>query len=156
MMRGVYAAAVDALEGVIEFCSTGTEVGGTVFLELGMAYEAAGMRPEAKTVYAQLAQTGRSKVKSDARRLLFNAEAMEFMKDDGDLGVSTVKEARESNYIDTSVLSRLSDYDDKSYATAYVDTSGGRLKSLLKNGGKEFNVRTCGDALRVLLECDVE
>lgn len=63
MMRGVYAAAVDALEGVVEFCSTGTEVGGTVFLELGMAYEAAGMKAEARTVYSQLAQTGRSKVR---------------------------------------------------------------------------------------------
>ena len=55
-----------------------------------MAYEAAGMRAEAKTVYGQLAQSGRGSVKSNARRLLFNSEAMAFMQDEN-LGVSTTK-----------------------------------------------------------------
>ena len=48
------------------------------------------MRAEAKTVYGQLAQSGRGSVKSNARRLLFNSEAMAFMQDEN-LGVSTTK-----------------------------------------------------------------
>jgi len=93
MMKGVYQVSVNALEEVVEFCSTSSEVGGTVFLELGMAYEAAGLRAEAKTVYGQLVQSGRGSVKSNARRLLFNSEAMAFMQED-DLGVSSTKEAK--------------------------------------------------------------
>ena len=33
-MKGVYMVAVNALEDVVEYCSTSSEVGGTVFLEV--------------------------------------------------------------------------------------------------------------------------
>ncbi|GMH94893.1 hypothetical protein TrVE_jg8227 [Triparma verrucosa] len=155
MMKGVYMVAVNALEDVVEYCSTSSEVGGTVFLELGMAYEAAGMRAEAKTVYGQLAQSGRGSVKSNARRLLFNSEAMAFMQDEN-LGVSTTKESKQANFIDTSVLSRMSDFDDKSYSTAYVDTSSrGRLSSLLKDGAA-IVVQSSAEAKAVIIKAELE
>ncbi|GMH90938.1 hypothetical protein TL16_g11913 [Triparma laevis f. inornata] len=155
MMKGVYQVSVNALEEVVEFCSTSSEVGGTVFLELGMAYEAAGLRGEAKTVYGQLVQSGRGSVKSNARRLLFNSEAMAFMQED-DLGVSSTKEAKNANYIDTSVLNRMSDFDDKSYSTTYVDTSKtSRLSNLLKDG-VTLVVQSSAEAKQVILKQELE
>merc|ERR1719401_1278362 len=55
--RGMYATTVSCLEKVTKYCSTNSKVGGTVFLELAMAYEAIGRTNEAITVYSALSKS---------------------------------------------------------------------------------------------------
>jgi hypothetical protein len=56
MQRGIYATAVSALEKVTKYCSSNSRIGGKVFLELAMAYEAVGRTQEAIKVYKTLSR----------------------------------------------------------------------------------------------------
>ncbi len=145
MSKGLYMQAVDALEQVTEFCSPASERGGRLFLELGMAYEAIGRKSEAVTVYTNLSTSARGKIKTDAKRLLFGAEAMEFMKYED----TTNKEAISSQFIDTSILSRLSEYDDKAYNVNWINTEKG---STYYKKMQERLVESPSEAKRILIQ----
>ena len=80
--RGVYNQAALTLEKVTSWCSSNSPVGGRVFLELGMAYEACGRTSEAITVYQTLCQSRMDDIKKDAQRLLYGIEAMDFMRNE--------------------------------------------------------------------------
>jgi hypothetical protein len=122
MRRGLYEGAVLELEGVSPLCGTKSARGAAVFLELGMAYEAVGRRSEAATVYTELVKSGGGSVRQDARRLLLGMEAMEFMR--AEVSEEERREMRK-DFIDTSVLSNMAAYDDRSYNTAYINTGKG-------------------------------
>jgi hypothetical protein len=76
---------VSALEKVTKYCSTNSKVGGKVFLELAMAYEAEGRTQEAVTVYTTLSKSRMEEIKFDAKRLLYGIEAMQFMRNEAKL-----------------------------------------------------------------------
>ena len=68
MARGICSEAVEALEAVVPFLSYGTVVGGTAFIELGMALEASGKPQKALDIYQKLAkQTGDEAIRKQAR-----------------------------------------------------------------------------------------
>jgi len=119
--RGVYNNAAKTLEKVTPWCSSNSRVGGRVFLELGMAYEACGKTSEAITVYQTLSQSRMDDVKKDAKRLLYGIEAMEFMRNEVKAKNFQRQKIRD-DYIDVSVLADVGGYDEKRYNTAYVDT----------------------------------
>merc|ERR1719223_1390680 len=101
--RGVYNNAAKTLEKVTPWCSSNSRVGGRVFLELGMAYEAYGKTSEAITVYQTLSQSRMDDVKKDATRLLYGIEAMEFMRNEVKAKNFQRQKIRD-DYIDVSVL----------------------------------------------------
>jgi hypothetical protein len=82
VQRGMYSSAVSTLEKVTRWCSTNSKVGGKVFLELAMAYEAEGRVPEAITVYSTLTTCRIEEIKANAKRLLYGIEAMQFMRNE--------------------------------------------------------------------------
>ena len=155
--RGVYNSAVKILEQVTPWCSSNSPVGGRVFLELGMAYEACGRTEEAITVYSTLTQSRMEDIKKDAQRLLYGIEAMDFMRNEVKAKAFQRKKIRD-DYIDVSVLSELGGYDEKRYNTAWVDTSN-------RNGWyyrmlTESVVRSTREARQILLsatysECNI-
>lgn len=145
--RGVYTTAVSALEKVTKYCSTNSKVGGQVFLELAMAYEASGRTEEAITVYTSLTKSRMENIKHDAKRLLYGIEAMNFMRNDAKID-SFSRKAAASTFIDTTGLARFADNFDDRYETAYVDldSKGGFYKRLTENV-----VRTHREARQVLI-----
>lgn len=156
MARGVYNKAVSTLEKVTQWCSSNSPVGGRVFLELGMAYEACGRSSEAANVYNILSGSRIDDVKKNARSLLYGMEAMDLMRNELKLSGFQRKKIRE-NCVDVSSVARIDDYDTKTYNTAWVDTSknGWFYKSLT-----ESLVRSTREARQILFaatysECNI-
>lgn len=147
MQRGIYTTAVSALEKVTKFCSTNSKVGGKVFLELAMAYEASGRTEEAILVYSTLTKSRMEDIKYSARKLLYGIEAMNFMRNDAKVDSFSRKVAT-STFIDTTGLANFADNFDDKYETAYVDldSKGGFYKRLTENV-----VRSHREARQVLM-----
>ena len=146
MQRGMYATAVSALEKVTQYCSTNSKVGGKVFLELAMAYEAIGRTEEAITVYQTLTKSRLDETKSNAKRLLYGIEAMHFMRDN----VSEKEFSRsraKTTFIDTTGLGNIASKFDDVYETAYVDLDSGYYKKLT-----ESVVRSIREARQILVK----
>lgn len=145
--RGVYNQAALTLEKVTSWCSSNSPVGGRVFLELGMAYEACGRTSEAITVYQTLCQSRMEDVKKDAQRLLYGIEAMDFMRNEVK-AKNFQREKIRDDFVDVSILSEVGGYDEKRYNTAWVDTSkNGRFYKQLT----ESLVRSTREARQIIL-----
>jgi hypothetical protein len=145
MQRGVYTQAVTSLEKVTKFCSTNSKVGGKVFLELAMAYEAAGRTEEAITVYTTLTRSRTEEVSTNAKRLLYGIEAIKFMQENVGSAEFSRKQAK-MTFIDTTGLANFASNFDDVYETAYVDLDRGFYKELT-----EAVVRSSRDARQILL-----
>lgn len=147
MQRGVYSTAVSALEKVTPYCSTNSKVGGKVFLELAMAYEAVGRTSEAITVYSTLSNSLIEETKITAKRLLSGIEAITFMRDEAKVESFQRKKSSQT-FIDTTGLANIADNFDKKYNTAYIDLDqrGGFFKKLSENV-----VRSIREARQILL-----
>lgn len=145
MSRGVYSTAVSALEKVTQWCSTNSKVGGKVFLELAMAYEAVGRTQEAIAVYTTLSRSRMEDIKFNAKRLLYGLEAMEFMQKEVKSKDFTRKRVK-NTFIDATGLDRFTENFDDVYQTAYVDLQGNFYKRLT-----ESVVRSAREARQVLL-----
>lgn len=147
MQRGVYATAVSALEKVTKYCSTNSQVGGQVFLELGMAYEAVGRTDEAIQVYSSLTNSRMEDIKFNSMRLLTGIEAITFMRDDAKIASFSRKKSSQT-FIDTTGLGNIANNFDDKYNTAYID---------LDRGGNFFRkltesvVRSVREARQILL-----
>ena len=145
MQRGVYTSAVSALEKVTKYCSTNSKVGGKVFLELAMAYEAAGQTPEAITVYTTLTRSRNEEVASTAKRLLYGIEAIKFMQENVGSAEFSRKQAK-TTFIDTTGLDNFARNFDDVYETAYIDMNNNYYKQLT-----EAVVRTSREARQILI-----
>ena len=145
MRRGMYSTAVSALEKVTKWCSTNSKIGGKVFLELAMAYEAVGRTQEAISVYSTLSKSRMEDIKYNAKRLLYGLEAMEFMQKEVRSKDFQRKKAK-NTFIDATGMDRFSENFDDIYQTAYVDLQGNFYKKLT-----ESVVRTPREARQVLL-----
>jgi hypothetical protein len=145
MQRGRYSTGVSALEKVTKYCSTNSKVGGKVFLELAMAYEAVGRTDEAILVYRTLSTSRIEDVKFNAKRLLYGIEAMQFMQNDVKSPEFSRRRAR-NTFIDTTGFGNIASHFDDVYQTAYVDLEGGFYKKLT-----ESVVRSTREARQVLL-----
>jgi len=150
MQRGIYNVAVSSLEKVTQYCSTNSKVGGTLFLELAMAYEAVGRSEEAISIYNTLADSRNEEAKYNAKRLLVGIEAMSFMRDEVKDKKFSRKRASQT-FIDTTGLGQIARNfdDDKIYNTAYVnlDKGGNLYKKLTVNV-----VRSVREARQILLK----
>lgn len=145
MQRGVYSNAVSVLEKVTKYCSSNSKVGGKVFLELAMAYEAVGRTKEAITVYTTLSRSRTEEVKSNAKRLLYGIEAMQFMQEQVGSSEFSRKQAKRT-FIDTTGLANIASKFDDVYETAYIDLDSGFYKKLT-----EAVVRSSREARQILL-----
>jgi len=145
MQRGLYSTAVSALEKVTKYCSTNSPVGGKVFLELAMAYEASGQTQQAITVYRALSKSRMEEIKYTAKRLLYGIEALDFMQNDVKSEAFNRKQAK-TTFIDTTGLANIASNFDDVYNTAYVDLEGGFYKRLT-----ESVVRSTREARQILL-----
>lgn len=147
MQRGRYSTAVSSLEKVTMYCSTNSKVGGEVFLELAMAYEAMGETDKAIQVYSTLSYCRIEKIKISAQRLLYGIEAMNFMRNDVK-AKSFSREKASQTFIDTTGMQNIAQNFDKVYNTAYVDldSRGGFYKKLTENV-----VRSVREARQILL-----
>jgi len=146
MQRGVYNTAVSVLEKVTQYCSTNSKVGGQVFLELAMAYEAVGRTQEAIKIYNTLSYSRMEDVKFNAKRLLLGIEAMQFMRDEAKIDSFSRKKVKQT-FIETTGLSRIADNFDKVYNTAYVDMENASFYKKLT----ESVVRSTREARQILL-----
>lgn len=147
MQRGMYSTAVSSLEKVTKYCSTNSKVGGKVFLELAMAYEAVGRTKEAIKVYSELSHSRIEKIKMNAKRLLYGIEAMQFMQEN----VKSVDYSRKrasSTFIDATGLGNIASKFDDRYETAYIDLSS---KSNFYKKLTESVIRSPREARQVLL-----
>jgi len=148
MQRGVYDTAVSILEKVTSYCSSNSKVGGKVFLELAMAYEAAGQTTEAISVFTTLTTSRNEEVKFNAKRLLYGIEAINFMRNEA-RDKSFFKQKSSQDFIDATGFANIVDNFDDVYNTAYVDMdSGSRLYKRLT----ESVVRTSREARLILLQ----
>lgn len=145
MQRGMYATAVSALEKVTPYCSTNSKVGGQVFLELAMAYEAVGQTQEAITVYKTLSRSRIEQIKINAKRLLYGIEAIQFMQENVKSSEFSRQRAKRT-FIDTTGLDNIASKFDDVYETAYVDLSRSFYKKLTENV-----VRNSREARQILL-----
>jgi hypothetical protein len=145
MQRGRYSTGVSALEKVTKYCSTNSKVGGKVFLELAMAYEAVGRAEEAIVVYRTLSTSRIEDIKFNAKRLLYGIEAMQFMQNDVKSPEFSRRRAR-NTFIDTTGFGNIASHFDDVYQTAYVDLEGGFYKKLT-----ESVVRSTREARQILL-----
>mmetsp|Transcript_7602 Transcript_7602/g.14432 ORF Transcript_7602/g.14432 Transcript_7602/m.14432 type:complete len:703 (-) Transcript_7602:136-2244(-) len=146
MRRGVYSTAVSALEKVTQWCSTNSKIGGKVFLELAMAYEAVGRTQEAITVYSTLSRSRMEDVKFNAKRLLYGLEAMQFMQNEV-RSKDFARNKAKNTFIDATGLDKFAQNFDDVYQTAYVDLQGNFYKKLT-----ESVVRSPREARQVLLQ----
>lgn len=144
--RGRYNTAVSCLEKVTKYCSTNSKVGGKVFLELAMAYEAEGRTQEAVTVYRTLSKSRIEEIKFDAKRLLYGIEAMQFMRNEAKSEAFSRKKIR-NTFIDTTGLDHIAENFDDVYETAYIDLSSGFYRRLT-----ESVVRSNREARQILLQ----
>jgi hypothetical protein len=145
MQRGVYSSAVTILEKVTKYCSSNSKVGGKVFLELAMAYEAVGRSKEAIAVYTTLSRSRIEEIKVNAKRLLYGIEAIKFMQENVGSDEFSRKQAK-MTFIDTTGLGDIASKFDDVYETAYVDLNRGFYKQLT-----EAVVRTSREARQILL-----
>jgi hypothetical protein len=136
------------LEKVTKYCSTNSKVGGQVFLELAMAYEAVGRTQEAISVYTVLSTSRMENIKFNAKRLLYGIEAMQFMRDEAKSAEFSRKKVSQT-FIDTTGLANIADNFDVRYNTAYVDLDkgGGFYRKLTENV-----VRSVREARQILLK----
>ena len=149
MRRGLYNKAVEALENITEYCSQNSKMGSQVFLELAMALEATGCTENATMLYTSLANSCKQPdVKRNAKQLLYGLEAMDFLRIKGE-DIISKNEAKKAQYVDVSVLSRLSDFDDRSYSVTYVNKDKG---STFYNELTKNVIRTKREARLVLLQ----
>ncbi len=149
MQRGVYSTAVSAFEKVTKYCSTNSKVGGKLFLELAMAYEAVGRTSEAIQVYTTLSSSRMEDIKFNAKRLLYGIESMRFMRDEVKSESFSRKKAKQT-FIDTTGLANIAqNFDEKVYNTAYIDLDrgGGFYRKLT-----ESVVRSIREARQILLK----
>jgi len=149
MQRGVYSTAVSALEKVTKYCSTNSKVGGKVFLELAMAYEAVGRTSEAIQVYTTLSSSRMEDIKFNAKRLLYGIESMRFMREELKSEAFSRKQVKQT-FVDATGLANIAqNFDDKIYNTAYVDLDrgGGFYRKLT-----ESVVRSIREARQILLK----
>ncbi|GAX28851.1 hypothetical protein FisN_20Lh148 [Fistulifera solaris] len=145
MQRGMYSAAVTDLEQVTKYCSSNSKVGGKVFLELAMAYEASGRLEEASFVYRTLSKSRIEEIKINASRLLYGLEAMLFMRDN--VGSKAFSRTKVRNtFIDTTGLANIAQNFDDVYNTAWIDLDKGFYKQLT-----ESVVRSPREARQVLM-----
>jgi hypothetical protein len=145
MQRGVYSAAVTALEKVTRYCSSNSKVGGKVFLELAMAYEAVGRTQEAISVYTTLSRSRIEEIKINAKRLLYGIEAFKFMQENVGSDAFSRQQVKRT-FIDTTGLGNIASKFDDVYETAYVDLNRGFYKQLT-----EAVVRSSREARQILL-----
>ncbi|KAL3769676.1 hypothetical protein ACHAW5_010257 [Stephanodiscus triporus] len=147
MQRGSYGAGVSALEKVTRYCSTRSKLGGKVFLELAMAYEAEGRTDQAIGLYAALTKSPIEEVKSNADKLLYGLEAMNFMRNEAKLEDFSRKKVAET-FIETTGFNDISKNFDKVYNTAYIDLDkGGQYYRMLTANA----VRSTREARQILL-----
>lgn len=148
MQRGSYSAGVSALEKVTQYCSTKSKIGGQVFLELAMAYEAEGKTDQAIALYASLSKSPIERIKMNADKLLYGLEAIKFMRDEAKLKEFSRKAAAET-FIDATGFGDISKNFDKVYNTAYIDLDKGSqyYRMLTENV-----VRSTREARQVLLK----
>lgn len=148
MMRGSYSAGVSALEKVTQYCSTRSQLGGKVFLELAMAYEAEGKTDQAIGLYAALSKSPIEQIKMNADKLLYGLEAMNFMRNEAKLKDFSRKKAAET-FIDATGFGDITKNFDKVYNTAYIDLDkGGQYYRMLT----ENAVRSTREARQILLK----
>ena len=139
MARGICSEAVEALEAVVPFLSYGTVVGGTAFIELGMALEASGKPQKALDIYQKLAkQTGDEAIRKQAKQLEFGFEAMEFFGMDASAS-EAAKLAQRSvgsgpKLSNPTITNRAwsGEYFDKSYDSTYIFVTSDSKKKFRK------------------------
>jgi hypothetical protein len=146
MQRGMYGTAVSALEKVTKWCSTNSQLGGKVFLELAMAYEAVGRTQEAIRVYSTLSKSRIEEVKFNAKRLLYGIEAMQFMRDEAKLKAFQKRNVQDT-FIETTGLNNFAENFDDRYNTAWIDMDSGFYKQLT-----ESVVRGIREARQIVLK----
>ncbi len=148
MQRGSYSAGVSALEKVTQYCSTKSKVGGQVFLELAMAYEAEGKTDQAIALYAVLTKSPIEQIKMNADKLLYGLEAMNFMRNEAKLKDFSRQKVAET-FIDATGFNDISKNFDKVYNTAYIDLDKGSqyYRMLTENV-----VRSTREARQILLK----
>jgi hypothetical protein len=141
----MYSTAVSALEKVTKHCSTNSKVGGNVFLQLAMAYEAVGRTEEAVAVYGALGSCRMEDIRSNAKRLLYGLEAMQFMQNDVKSSEFSRKRAK-NVFIDTTGFGNIARHFDDVYVTAYVDLDSSVYKKLTQSV-----VRSSREARQIIL-----
>mmetsp|Transcript_24716 Transcript_24716/g.50710 ORF Transcript_24716/g.50710 Transcript_24716/m.50710 type:complete len:784 (-) Transcript_24716:71-2422(-) len=146
MQRGVYGSAVSALEKVTKYCSTNSELGGKVFLELAMAYEAVGRSKEAARVYTTLSTSRIEEIKFNAKKLLYGLEAMNFMRDEAKVKAFQKKNVQDT-FIEATGMNNFAENFDDRYNTAWIDMDSGFYKQLT-----ESVVRGIREARQILLQ----
>ncbi|KAL7483216.1 hypothetical protein ACHAW6_008868 [Cyclotella cf. meneghiniana] len=148
MQRGSYGVGVSALEKVTQYCSTKSKVGGKVFLELAMAYEAEGNTDQALGLYATLTKSPIEEIKTNADKLLFGLEAMNFMRNEAKIKEFSRRRVGET-FIDATGFKDMASKFDKVYNTAYIDLDkGGQYYRMLT----ENVVRSTREARQILLK----
>lgn len=148
MQRGSYSAGVSALEKVTKYCSTKSKLGGKVFLELAMAYEAEGKTDEAIGLYAALTKSPIEQIKMNADKLLYGLEAMNFMRNEAKLKEFSRKNAADT-FIDATGFGEITKNFDKVYNTAYIDLDKGSQYYRMLT---ESVVRSTREARQILLK----
>lgn len=130
MGRGSYSVGISALEKVTQYCSTKSEMGGNVFLNLAMLYEAEGRTEQALSLYATLAKSPVDKIKVNADKLLYGLEAMRFMRDEAKIAEFSRKTASQT-FVDATGFKDMSSKFDDVYNTAYLDLEKGQYYRIL-------------------------
>mmetsp|Transcript_6195 Transcript_6195/g.11601 ORF Transcript_6195/g.11601 Transcript_6195/m.11601 type:complete len:590 (+) Transcript_6195:2-1771(+) len=127
MAKGRSEEAAETLMAVTPFLSFGTLLGGTVYLEYGMALEACGGdKPgEAMNVYRRVAsQNGDEVIRKQAKQLMFGFEAMKFFKvESEDLEGSKLIDKMYQGSLAQPVIPREAwsgDFLDNSYDTSFL------------------------------------
>jgi len=113
-----------------------------------MAYEAVGRTDEAITVYTKLTQSRIEDIKSNAKRLLYGIEAIQFMRNDiRDSNFSRKKVSQD--FMDLTGFDNMAANFDKVYNTAYIDLDkrGNYYKRLT-----ESVVRSSREARLILMQ----
>jgi len=148
MQRGSYNAGVSCLEKVTKYCSTKSKLGGKVFLELAMAYEAEGKTDQAISLYGALTKSPIEQIKMNADRLLYGLEAMNFMRNEAKLKEFSRTQVKET-FVDATGFRDITKNFDKVYNTAYIDLDKGSqyYRMLTENV-----VRSTREARQILLK----
>mmetsp|Transcript_22877 Transcript_22877/g.49494 ORF Transcript_22877/g.49494 Transcript_22877/m.49494 type:complete len:748 (-) Transcript_22877:145-2388(-) len=148
MQRGSYGIGVSVLEKVTQYCSTRSKLGGKVFLELAMAYEAEGKTDQAIGLYAALGKSPIEQIKNNADKLLYGLEAMNFMRNEAKLKDFSRKKAADT-FIDATGFGDITKNFDNVYNTAYIDLDKGSqyYRMLTENA-----VRSTREARQILLK----
>lgn len=72
--------AIRTLEGVLDYISDRSRLGGTVYLSLALAYDSVGRREDAREIYAKLRRSAFPEICGKAKQLLQGFEAMDMLK----------------------------------------------------------------------------